>query len=106
MPGMLRKSTAFVPRYQWFESISLQQRVCKLSVPERLKPRSPKSGAGYRRSIFSTARRVYRSTRKRQAADKSGDLFRDVPVRPIRQKECRGEGDGRRQKDIERDHVA
>src|SRR5215472_15536396 len=27
MPGMLRKSTAFVPRYQWFESISLQQRV-------------------------------------------------------------------------------
>jgi hypothetical protein len=27
MPGMLRKSTAFVPRYQKFESISLQQRV-------------------------------------------------------------------------------
>jgi|SRR5215470_8715918 len=34
MPGMLRKSTAFVPRYQKFESISLHQRVCKLSVPE------------------------------------------------------------------------
>jgi hypothetical protein len=34
MPGMLRKSTAFVPRYQKFESISLQQRVNKLSVPE------------------------------------------------------------------------
>jgi hypothetical protein len=33
MPGMLRKSTAFVPRYQKFESISLQERVCKLSVP-------------------------------------------------------------------------
>ena len=31
-PGMLRKSTAFVPRYQKFESISLQQRVNKLSV--------------------------------------------------------------------------
>ena len=27
MPGMLRKSTTFVPRYQKFESISLQQRV-------------------------------------------------------------------------------
>src|SRR5947209_1541431 len=27
MPGMLRKSTAFVPRYQKFESISLQWRV-------------------------------------------------------------------------------
>jgi len=27
MPGMLRKSTAFVPRYQKFESISLQQTV-------------------------------------------------------------------------------
>src|SRR5215813_3401364 len=35
MPGMLRKSTAFVPRYQEFESISLQRRVCELSVPER-----------------------------------------------------------------------
>ena len=33
MPGMLRKSTAFVPRYQKFESTSLQQRVNKLSVP-------------------------------------------------------------------------
>src|SRR6516162_3307470 len=31
MPGMLRKSTAFVPRYQKFESISLQRGVrCKL----------------------------------------------------------------------------
>jgi acyl-CoA synthetase (AMP-forming)/AMP-acid ligase II len=29
MPGMLRKSTAFVPRYQKFESISLQRRVCE-----------------------------------------------------------------------------
>jgi len=27
MPGMLRKSTAFLPRYQKFESISLQQTV-------------------------------------------------------------------------------
>jgi len=27
MPGMLRKSTAFLPRYRKFESISLQQRV-------------------------------------------------------------------------------
>jgi len=27
MPGMLRKSTAFLPRYQKFESISLQRRV-------------------------------------------------------------------------------
>jgi hypothetical protein len=35
MPGMLRKSTPFVPRYQKFESISLQQRVRELSVPER-----------------------------------------------------------------------
>ena len=45
MPGMLRKSTAFVPRYQngcalqerdrEFESISLPRRVCELSVPER-----------------------------------------------------------------------
>jgi len=34
MPGMLRKSTAFVPRYLKFESISLQRRVCELSVPE------------------------------------------------------------------------
>ena len=35
MPGMLRKSTAFVPRYQKFESSPLQQRVHKLSVPVR-----------------------------------------------------------------------
>jgi hypothetical protein len=35
MPGMLRKSTAFVPRYRKFESSSLQRRVCELSVPER-----------------------------------------------------------------------
>jgi len=28
MPRMLRKSTAFVPRYQKFESIPLQQTVC------------------------------------------------------------------------------
>ena len=28
MPGMLRKSTAFVPRYHKFKSISLQQTVC------------------------------------------------------------------------------
>jgi hypothetical protein len=27
MPGMLWKSAAFVPRYQWFESISLHRRV-------------------------------------------------------------------------------
>ena len=33
MPGMPRKSTAFLPRYQKFESISLQRRVYKLSVP-------------------------------------------------------------------------
>ena len=30
---MLRKFTAFVPRYRKFESISLQRGVCKLSVP-------------------------------------------------------------------------
>ena len=35
MPGTLPKSTAFVPRYQKFVSISLQRRVCELSVPER-----------------------------------------------------------------------
>jgi hypothetical protein len=34
MPGILRKSTAFVPRYQKFESISLQRRVIyKLDHP-------------------------------------------------------------------------
>jgi hypothetical protein len=33
MPGMLRKSAAFAPRYRKFESISLQQRVCEPSVP-------------------------------------------------------------------------
>ena len=33
IPGMLRKSTAFVPRYQKFESISLHRRVSELSVP-------------------------------------------------------------------------
>jgi hypothetical protein len=43
MPGMLRKSTAFVPRYQKFESISLQRRVGELLVPER---RSPKTASG------------------------------------------------------------
>jgi hypothetical protein len=32
-PECWRKSTAFVPRYQKFESISLQRRVCKLLVP-------------------------------------------------------------------------
>ena len=31
--GMFRKSRAFLPRYQKFESISLQRRVRKLSVP-------------------------------------------------------------------------
>src|SRR5215475_14327289 len=45
MPGMLRKSTAFVPRYQKFESISLQRRVGKLSVPERRTHRCENSGA-------------------------------------------------------------
>src|SRR6516165_9907167 len=35
MPGMLRKSTAFVPRYQKFESISPQRRVrCELDLGE------------------------------------------------------------------------
>jgi hypothetical protein len=33
MPGMLRKSTAFVPRHHKFESISLQQRVVRTPVP-------------------------------------------------------------------------
>src|SRR5262244_2426081 len=33
LPGMLRKSTAFLPRYQKFESISLQRRVrCEPSL--------------------------------------------------------------------------
>jgi hypothetical protein len=32
---MLRKFTAFVPRYRKFESISLQQRVRRTSVPQR-----------------------------------------------------------------------
>ena len=46
MPGMLRKSTAFVPRYQKFESISLERRVrCEpdlgrgAALPMRLPPR-------------------------------------------------------------------
>jgi hypothetical protein len=35
MPGMLRKSAAFAPRYRKFESISLQQRVwCELDLLE------------------------------------------------------------------------
>ena len=34
---MLRKFTAFVPRYRKFESISLQGRVCELSVPPEIK---------------------------------------------------------------------
>jgi hypothetical protein len=34
---MLRESTVFVPRYQKFESISLQRRVCKLSIPRDTK---------------------------------------------------------------------
>ena len=46
IPGMLRKSTAFVPRYQKFESISLQRRVHKPSVPQRL-PRSKSLWASY-----------------------------------------------------------
>jgi len=33
MPAMLRKSTAFAPWYQKFESISLLWRVSELSVP-------------------------------------------------------------------------
>ena len=41
MPGMLRKSTAFAPRYQEFESISLQHRVCKLSVQAHNNGRVP-----------------------------------------------------------------
>jgi hypothetical protein len=40
IPGMPRKSTAFVPRYQKFESISLQRRVCKLSVPLEMRARA------------------------------------------------------------------
>src|SRR6516165_10438425 len=32
MPGMLRKSTSFVPRYRKFESISLQRRVVRTPV--------------------------------------------------------------------------
>ena len=39
MPGKLRKSAAFAPRYRKFESISLQERVhCELC------PRGPASG--------------------------------------------------------------
>jgi hypothetical protein len=44
MPGMLRKSTAFVPRYQKFESISLQRRVSELSVPLEMRDRTGRSG--------------------------------------------------------------
>jgi len=52
MPGMLRKSTAFVPRYQKFESISLQRRVfCELGsrlsgVPRTEIGRNPASSSG------------------------------------------------------------
>jgi len=40
MPGMLRKSAAFVPPYRKFESISLQQTVC-LSPDFALPPLKP-----------------------------------------------------------------
>src|SRR6516164_1973495 len=47
MPGMLRKSTAFVPRYQKFESISLQQTV-RLSRDFSLRYRKAGSCRGVR----------------------------------------------------------
>jgi hypothetical protein len=57
MPGMLRKSTAFVPRYQKFESISLQKRVCKLSVPHALRLRWLRCGTRDRDSCAEQAER-------------------------------------------------
>ena len=44
---MLRKFTAFVPRYRKFESISLQQTVCLSSQPLS-KVANPAFGAGLR----------------------------------------------------------
>jgi hypothetical protein len=44
MPGMLRKSTAFVPRYQKFESISLQRTV-RLSPAATFERREPRLSA-------------------------------------------------------------
>jgi hypothetical protein len=48
MPGILRKSTAFVPRYQKFESISLQQTVC-LSPAAAFEGREPGFPRGFGR---------------------------------------------------------
>ena len=46
MPGMLRKSAAFAPRYRKFESISLQQTVC-LSPAAAFKGREPGFPRGF-----------------------------------------------------------
>jgi hypothetical protein len=51
MPGMLRKSTAFVPRYQKFESISLQRRV-SLSRDSIFMGQEPRLSARVRRAAF------------------------------------------------------
>ena len=49
MPGMLWESTAFMPRYQKFESISLQQTVRVSPRPGRCRSKNARFRAGVRR---------------------------------------------------------
>ena len=54
MPGMLRKSAAFAPRYRKFESISLLRRVrCEPTNTRRNGDRQ--AGRGYRSKAAKTA---------------------------------------------------
>src|SRR5215472_12228057 len=67
-----------LPPYHQFESISLQRRVCELSVPEReLAPRSPPSGTAVR-----TGRRLRGPRSSRDMSERCPTIFRTALCGP------------------------
>ena len=71
MPGMLRKSTAFVPRNRWFESISLQRRVGRTST----RAKSPSAARSHQRACPPA------NSRANSGTDLEGR--RVTPMRPM-----------------------
>ena len=85
-PGL--QSVAIAGRYRWFESTSLQRRVCELSVPEReLAPRSSPSGTAVR-----TGRRLRGPRSSRDMSERCPTIFRTALCGP----EKLSSGGGRR----------
>src|SRR5215472_7398094 len=82
-----------LPPYHQFESISLQRRVCELSVPEReLAPRSPPSGTAVR-----TGRRLRGPRSSRDMSERCPTIFRTALCGP----EKLSSGGGRRGRELE-----